>query len=235
VAALSGRWDFRILESGISQVELRHWFTVHGGDAEREQVIAAVNYNSTRDLAALCRLATLGPFGQRTGFLVLRPGQGGRERRGGLLVRPPLGPVARGATAREPGRAHRAPARRPGHGDGQRHTGWPRSRHAVAAAVLSRRAHRLQAARRATLLLGHCGAWDFAEDNGGGTVVTARHTVAINPAAVTEVLGPGHSLADARRYLREVLVATSRETLEHVGSVSSLPVGAAQGLSSPVG
>jgi aromatase len=85
------------------------------------------------------------------------------------------------------------------------------------------------------LLLGHCGAWDFAEDNGGGTVVTARHTVAINPAAVTEVLGPGHSLADARRYLREVLVATSRETLEHVGSVSSLPVGAAQGLSSPVG
>lgn len=61
VTAMAGLWDFQPLDSGGSQVELSHWFTVDGGDAEREQVVAAVDHNSTRDLAALCRLATLGP------------------------------------------------------------------------------------------------------------------------------------------------------------------------------
>ncbi len=47
--------------------------------------------------------------------------------------------------------------------------------------------------------------------------MTARHTVAINPAAVSEILGPGHDLGDARMYLRDALSANSLQTLECAG------------------
>lgn len=67
------------------------------------------------------------------------------------------------------------------------------------------------------LLLGHSGSWEFA-DTEVGTLVTARHTVAINPAAVREVLGSSASLADARSYLREALGGNGRATLAHAGA-----------------
>jgi aromatase len=67
-----------------------------------------------------------------------------------------------------------------------------------------------------TLLLGHSGRWVFA-DLGDGAVVTAEHTVAINPATVTEVLGAGATLADARRFVRDALGANSRATLSYAG------------------
>jgi aromatase len=68
------------------------------------------------------------------------------------------------------------------------------------------------------LLLGHSGVWEFAEV-GDGTVVTSRHSVAINPAAVAAVLGPDRTPTDARIYLRDVLGANSRATLSHAGRV----------------
>jgi aromatase len=58
--------------------------------------------------------------------------------------------------------------------------------------------------------------------------VTARHTVAINPAAVAEIAGLGHGLTAARSYLRDALGANTRETLEHVSSISSQAVEAAR-------
>jgi aromatase len=65
------------------------------------------------------------------------------------------------------------------------------------------------------LLLGHSGAWSFAPGPGDDTVVTSRHVVAINPAAIPDVLGPGRTLDDARRYAHEALSANSRTTLSH--------------------
>lgn len=65
------------------------------------------------------------------------------------------------------------------------------------------------------LLSGHCGAWTFGEDT-----VTARHTVAIDPARVEEVLGKGATVADARTHLREVLGANSRATLRHAAAAA---------------
>ncbi|WP_330228980.1 aromatase/cyclase [Nocardia sp. NBC_00508] len=62
------------------------------------------------------------------------------------------------------------------------------------------------------MLFGHSGAWEFA-DGPDGAVVTARHTVAINPAAAREILGAETDLADARAYLTEALSTNSRNTL----------------------
>jgi aromatase len=61
-----------------------------------------------------------------------------------------------------------------------------------------------------------------------GGVVTARHTVAIDPAAVTEVLGAGATLDDARSHLRDVLGANSRATLSHADRAASLPAAGPQ-------
>lgn len=66
------------------------------------------------------------------------------------------------------------------------------------------------------LLLGHSGVWEFAAA-GAVTVVTARHSMAINPVAVAEVLGSERTVADARQYLRDLLGANSRATLAHAG------------------
>lgn len=69
------------------------------------------------------------------------------------------------------------------------------------------------------MLLGHSGAWHFADVPGepDSAVATARHTVAINPAAARQVLGADSTLADARRYLREALGGNGRATLAHAG------------------
>ncbi|MGH3801508.1 MAG: aromatase/cyclase, partial [Pseudonocardiaceae bacterium] len=67
------------------------------------------------------------------------------------------------------------------------------------------------------LLSGHSGGWTFA-DGPGGAVAAARHTVAINPAAITDVLGTNRTLADARDFLRAALGANSRATLAHASA-----------------
>lgn len=62
-------------------------------------------------------------------------------------------------------------------------------------------------------LLGHTGTWDVAAA-GAGTIVTARHQVALDPSAVERLLGPGTSLAKAREAVRAALSANSLLTLE---------------------
>lgn len=66
------------------------------------------------------------------------------------------------------------------------------------------------------LLLGHSGRWEFA-DTDEGTLVTAEHTVAVNPAAVVPVLGEQATLADARGHVRTALGTNSLSTLTHAG------------------
>ncbi|WP_243788665.1 aromatase/cyclase [Saccharopolyspora gloriosae] len=62
------------------------------------------------------------------------------------------------------------------------------------------------------LLTGHSGLWTFSED-AGTTTMTARHTVAIKTDVISDVLGPGRSVADARTFLRSALGANSLTTL----------------------
>ncbi|MEU3984557.1 aromatase/cyclase [Streptomyces sp. NPDC026672] len=60
----------------------------------------------------------------------------------------------------------------------------------------------------------HTGRWTFTE-NDGGTVATSQHTVVLNTANISAVLGPGASVADARAYVHGALSANSRATLGH--------------------
>jgi aromatase len=49
-------------------------------------------------------------------------------------------------------------------------------------------------------------------------VATARHTVVINPDAVSKVLGPDRTLADAREFVRNALGTNSRTTMAHASA-----------------
>lgn len=68
-------------------------------------------------------------------------------------------------------------------------------------------------------LLAHAGEWSLASLP-EGTLVTARHSVALDPAALTEVFGAGTGLAEARTKVRAALGGNSQRTLraarEHV-------------------
>lgn len=217
VTSMVGRWEFRPLDGGGSRVELRHWFTSDGSSADRDRIIAAIDDNSTRDLAALCRLATLGhPVGELVFSFsdqVRLPVSAAEAY--SFISRADMWPEVLPHVSRvvltEP---------QPGVQDMEMDSVTADGRvHATRSLRLCFPNERIvyKQILPPQLLLGHCGAWDFAEDD-GRTVVTARHTVAINPVSVAEVLGPDHSLADARDYLRDVLGASSRATLERVGS-----------------
>lgn len=216
IRQLAGRWEFRALGDGGSRVELRHWFTLDGSSGH-DQVIAAIDENATRNLATLCRLAALShpiediafsfadqvtlPVSQAEAYGFIHDS----DRWPQILphvnrvvlaeVRPGVQQMEMDATT----------------ADGQTHT--------TRSLRLCFPAERIVYKQLVppALLLGHCGAWDFAEHPDGGTVVTARHSVAVDPAAVRDVLGAGHSLADTRTYLRNALGASSMATLEQLG------------------
>jgi aromatase len=67
------------------------------------------------------------------------------------------------------------------------------------------------------LLSAHCGEWRF-EDAGGASKITSRHTVLINPDAVTSVLGDGATVEQAKSRVRESLSANSLTTMRHARS-----------------
>ena len=60
----------------------------------------------------------------------------------------------------------------------------------------------------------HTGHWTFREE-GDVTVATSQHTVLISASRITEVLGEGADLAQARRMVRDALGTNSRATLGH--------------------
>lgn len=58
----------------------------------------------------------------------------------------------------------------------------------------------------------HTGYWLFAQD-GPTVTATSQHTVIINTANITAVLGEGAGIAEARSFVRDALGANSRATL----------------------
>lgn len=60
----------------------------------------------------------------------------------------------------------------------------------------------------------HTGRWTF-EETDGGVAATSQHTVVLNTANITAVLGPEAGVAEAREYVRTALSTNSRATLGH--------------------
>ena len=64
------------------------------------------------------------------------------------------------------------------------------------------------------LLTLHTGIWTF-EENNGGCSATSQHTVTIEPGKITDILGDGKTVSDARAYVQSALSGNSSATLGH--------------------
>lgn len=67
--------------------------------------------------------------------------------------------------------------------------------------------------RTSPLLAAHTGEW-CVDPDASGLDVTARHTVLLREDTVERILGPGATIVDARRHLREELGRSSRVILD---------------------
>jgi aromatase len=59
----------------------------------------------------------------------------------------------------------------------------------------------------------HTGRWSIGERGSAGTPVTSRHTVRLNTARITDVLGPDATVATAEQFVRKALSGNSTATL----------------------
>ncbi|WP_069768261.1 aromatase/cyclase [Streptomyces sp. LUP30] len=217
-AAMSGEWIFRELPDGRCRIVLVHDFTpVDDSPRTLASITAALDRNSPEELAALARLAGLGHplrdvIFSFTDVLPLRSAVADAYdfvHRADLWAErlPHVGSVR----LSEPSPGVQELEMETVTADGSAHT---------------TRSFRVcqdgewiayKQLRMPKLLLGHSGLWTFS-DGDEGPVATARHTVALNPAAVTEVLGEGSTLGDARAYVREALGNNSRTTLSYAAA-----------------
>jgi aromatase len=231
IASMGGAWRFRSRVDGTTDVELEHMFTAVGADDDpgaADRLGEAVDRNSQEELANLARLAELGPADELVfGFEDVMPLPVPAAEAYDFVNRADLWPD------RLPhvGRVELTESQ-PGVQDMEMDTVTSEgSRHTTRSIRLCFPSERIVYKQLVppALLLGHSGSWAFAPaahpDGSGapGAVVTARHTVAIDPGKVEPVLGPGRTLDDARTYLRDALGANSRATLSHAGGVGASP------------
>jgi ribosome-associated toxin RatA of RatAB toxin-antitoxin module len=213
VAAMGGEWSFRPDRSGNGcEVVLDHHFSAVDGDPSAiEWISTALDRNSEAELDALRRIAELGEPLEEILFsfsdVVHTTGEVADAYE--FLLRGDMWsqrlPHVRDATMTEDEQGVQELTMVTLTADGDQHT-TRSTRVPLPGTRLVYKQHRMPA-----LLLGHSGLWTCAED---GTL-TARHLVAVNPAAVTEVLGERATLADAREFLRNALGNNSRATLAH--------------------
>ncbi|MCD9141285.1 aromatase/cyclase [Streptomyces albireticuli] len=216
-ASMGGQWRFAPQRDGRTMVSLTHDFTVPGQEAGA-WATEGVNRNSERELAALARIAELphaiddlvfsftdrlelsGAAADAYAFVDRAdawPERLPHVRRVRLREDPPGVQDMEMDTVTADGSAHTTRSVR---------LCFPDSSIVYKQLVPP------------ALLFGHSGAWEFTPDGAGGAVAVARHTVAVDPAAVPKVLGEGRTLADARAYLRAALGANSRTTLGHAAA-----------------
>ncbi len=74
----------------------------------------------------------------------------------------------------------------------------------------------------------HTGHWRLDEAD-GVTTATSQHTVVLDAAGITAVLGPGTDVAAARTFVREALGGNSRATLARAKAYAEQRAGAAAG------
>jgi aromatase len=73
----------------------------------------------------------------------------------------------------------------------------------------------------------HTGYWllEQSPDDPTRVAATSQHTVVINPANITKVLGPDAGLSDAREFVHRALSANSMATLTHAGEYAESCLG----------
>ncbi|MDI3422623.1 aromatase/cyclase [Streptomyces luteolus] len=220
IASMSGAWQFAPRPDGGTAVTLIHEFTAHDPDAAA-WITEGVDRNSDRELAALARVAEL-PYSLDElvfSFSDRAELSGAAADAYAFVDRADAWPRRLPHVRRV--RLHENP---PGVQDLEMDTvtadGSAHTTRSVRLCFPSESIVYKQLVPPA-LLLGHSGAWEFAPDGAGGGVVLARHTVAIDPAAVAGVLGEGSTLGEARTYLREALGANSRTTLAHAAAYAA--------------
>lgn len=220
IAGMSGAWSFHPRSDGGTEVVLDHTFRVTDA-AALETISAAVDRNSTEELAALGRFAELDhPLDQVIDTFadtVLLDGP--LTDVYDFVHRSDLWPQRLPHVARvelsedESGVQHMEMDTVTA--DGAAHT----TRSIRVCTAHSDIAYKQLLPPK--LLLGHSGQWTFAQ-LGDRVKVTASHTVAIDPEAARTVLGDHSTLEQARLYLREALGGNGRATLAraglHVGS-----------------
>lgn len=218
VTSMAGSWLLRELPDARTEVVLRHRFSVEDdAPAAVEALLTALDRNSGEELAALARVAELGhPVADVVfSFTDVVPITGGAAAAYDFVNRADLWAerlphVSRvRLTEDEPGvqdlEMDTVTA------DGSAHT--TRSvRICHEPSWIAYKQHVLP-----KLLTGHSGLWTFT-DGPEGPVATARHTVALNPATVREVLGEQATLADARAFVREALGRNSLTTMTHAAA-----------------
>lgn len=221
IASMGGEWLFRELSPGRTEVVLRHHFTAVGDDPETVGWITeALHRNSPEELAALGRIAESGhpvddlvfsftdtaelPGSAADAYDFVNHADRWAER---------LPHVSR-VRLSEPSPGVQDLEMDTVTADGSAHT----TRSVRVCRNQEWIAYKQRVAPR--LLLGHSGRWNFA-DGPEGARVTATHTVSVDPEAITEVLGAGSTLADARAYLRDALGRNSLATLTHAGEYAA--------------
>ncbi|GAA3507450.1 aromatase/cyclase [Streptomyces showdoensis] len=211
VAAMGGEWIVEPLSDTESRVRLLHDFRAVDDDPEQtEWIRRAIDHNSAAELAALRAAAeqaenraelvlTFEDTVEFTGDL--KAAYAFVDEAGRWPERLPH--VARAALAEEtPGVQTLEMETRTA--DGSSHTTssvricFPHERIVYKQLVTP------------ALMTAHTGAWLFAEGR-----ITSVHTVVLNEQAVTEVLGPDATVADARRFVRGALSRNSTTTMEH--------------------
>lgn len=227
IASMGGEWHFTPLPGGRTEVVLGHHFGVVSG-ADANWLSRAVDHNSREELASLRRIAELGHPVDEVVYTfedaVDLPGAAADAY--DFVNRADRWPERLPHVSRV-----RLTEAVPGVQDMEMDTvtvdGSAHTTRSIRLCFPDERIVYKQLVAPA-LLFGHSGSWHFtdapagesggAPEAGAGAVVTARHTVAINPAAVADVLGRGRTLADARKYLRDALGGNGRATMAHAGA-----------------
>ncbi|MGH4025633.1 MAG: aromatase/cyclase [Pseudonocardiaceae bacterium] len=216
ITSMGGEWRFNALPGGRTEAVLKHQYSADS-TADVEWIGTAVDRNSEEELAALGRVAELGyPMGELIDtFDDVVAIAGTAADAYDFIYRSDLWPERLPHVG-----GVRLVENMPGIQDMEMDTitvdGTSHSTRSIRLCFPGESIVYKQL-KPPRLLFGHSGAWSFADaaDGSDRTLVTARHTVAIDPVAAREVLGAESTLADVRTYLREALGGNGRATIAH--------------------
>ncbi|MFI2431140.1 aromatase/cyclase [Streptomyces sp. NPDC018693] len=218
IAGMGGEWHFRPLPDGGTEIVLLHEFTAVDDSQETVGWISsALDRNSAVELEALTRIAELGHSVDDVVFTftdtvaLKRPAAEVYDFLYRADLWPQRLPHVRRVTLKEDEPNLQDMVMETVTSDGSAH-----STHSVRVCLPGQLIVYKQLVPP-RLLFGHSGRWELAGE-GDEVLVTAEHTVAINPGAIAEELGAGKTLADAREFVRTALGRNSRSTLAHAAS-----------------
>lgn len=219
VTSMAGSWQIRPLDSRLSEVELRHDFTLEEGpEGANEGFLVAVEENSVRELGALASVAELGEALDDAMFTftdTIRV-QAPAEAVHTFVARADAWPKhlshVQHVTLREESPGIQDLEMKTVTEDGSTHV----TRSYRVCEGSSWIAYKQMVLPE--LLRGHSGIWTFQDEADGSSTARSQHTVLLATEAIDRALGAGTSLAQAREQVRNLLGANSRATLERAAA-----------------